>query len=430
MCRRKSNNKGMSLVELIVAVAILAIIVLPLLRAFVVSTETNTKAKRQQRTTQLAQNIMEELEASSLETLAMNFDYPKAPYLLGAQELQELRAITSGGSTTYEKVKRSNDVSIPDYVTNPESFITSSIFKSGDTYKFIGQSDRMYYFALKDVNTSGRKYDALITLDGANTTNDKDLTSIYKMDQNHDAMSIPKKTAKGTFSTIQSMYPSVRQNDITRTITVNIEKSSSTKVSISYAFEFMYNGSKVTYPNAGSLDASSYYDVVFDNAGEPTRELNNIYLFYYPWYSSTDGNRTDKIVINNPDQVTTNLVLAKQEEGQSGLQTLDDSYHADVTLYEPMATGQKQTRLSLRTNLNENIMTGKPTVAAQAAYAVISNGLSQSNAEKLMQVEKLTEQNAKDRLFAVTVDIYEAGSYDAYFRGKQPIISITGGMAN
>ena len=93
-------------------------------------------------------------------------------------------------------------------------------------------------------------------------------------------------------------------------------------------------------------------------------------------------------------------------------------------------TGQKQTRLSLRTNLNENIVTGRAVVGTPATYGVISNGLSQSDADKLMNVEKLTEQKSKDRLFAVTVDIYESGSYEANFSGGRPIISITGGMAN
>lgn len=430
MRRRKGNNKGLSLVELIVTVAILAIIVLPLLRAFMVSSNTNSKAKKQQRTSELAQNIMEEIEASDLETLAMSFNYPQAPYLLGAESLQELRGTVSGGTLTLEKVKGTQDVSIPDYVTNPESMITSSIFKNGDQYKFIGQSSKQYYFALKNVEASGKKYDALIKLDGANATNAKDITSVYKMDQNHDAMSLAKQTPQTVLNTIQSSYPGVKQSDITRTITVDIAKAASTQVTVSYSYEFTANGVKVTYPAAGSIDAASYEDVVFDNSGETERELNNIYLFYYPWYTSTAGNRTDKIVIHNEKAVTAAFTLVKQEDGQTGLQNLEDNYSVDVTLSEPLGVGQSNTNLSIRTNLDENIANGKASIGKQGNYTVISNGMPYTNASALMGVGKLTEQSPSERLFDVTVEIYEAGSYDSNFSGKSAIISITGGMAN
>lgn len=74
--RKLRNNKGISLVELIVTVAILAVIVLPLLRAFVVSANTNAKAKEKLRTTEVAQNIMEGFELESLESVAYQMNYP------------------------------------------------------------------------------------------------------------------------------------------------------------------------------------------------------------------------------------------------------------------------------------------------------------------------------------------------------------------
>ena len=66
----KKNNKGFTLVEVLIAMTILGIVVVPLLQAFVVSARTNAKAKNLLDATMVAENIMEELKASSFNELA------------------------------------------------------------------------------------------------------------------------------------------------------------------------------------------------------------------------------------------------------------------------------------------------------------------------------------------------------------------------
>ena len=53
------DNKGMSLVEMIVAIAILSVAVAPILYAFVYTTNFNAKAKKRQRATNAAMSVME-----------------------------------------------------------------------------------------------------------------------------------------------------------------------------------------------------------------------------------------------------------------------------------------------------------------------------------------------------------------------------------
>ena len=47
MRKLKNDDRGVTLVEIIVSIAILAIIVLPFLNAFVTATKTNVKAKNE-----------------------------------------------------------------------------------------------------------------------------------------------------------------------------------------------------------------------------------------------------------------------------------------------------------------------------------------------------------------------------------------------
>ena len=70
---RKLNNRGMSLIEILVAIIILAVVTGPLLHSFVTAIKLNSKAKEQQRVITAAQSIMEGFKAYTLEELCMQF---------------------------------------------------------------------------------------------------------------------------------------------------------------------------------------------------------------------------------------------------------------------------------------------------------------------------------------------------------------------
>ena len=66
---RKMDDKGFSLIELLIAVCILGIIVVPLLNSFVSSYRMNALSRQTLRATTLAQNEMEIFEKESIEDL-------------------------------------------------------------------------------------------------------------------------------------------------------------------------------------------------------------------------------------------------------------------------------------------------------------------------------------------------------------------------
>ena len=63
----KDNNKGFSLLELLVAVAILAVIVTPFLMAFLTTTSINKTTKEQQRAKFAATNVMEDIRSRNVD---------------------------------------------------------------------------------------------------------------------------------------------------------------------------------------------------------------------------------------------------------------------------------------------------------------------------------------------------------------------------
>lgn len=449
--KRKLNNRGFSLVELIVAVAILAIIVLPLLRAFVVSANTNAKAKEKLRTTELGQNIMEGLAASNLEDVAGMFNYPgednKNLTIISDTSgvaVQELVATTHpDGSITYAPVIKTDSIPDLDHISNKEEYIkavcNTSVWKIGDQYFFEGQDSHEYYFAMQNISSNGKKYDALIHLkttsdtsgtkyDGTNI-NSVDLAKIDLIGNENEAISNFSMTPEQVMSLVQSQYGSgVKQEDVSRTITVTIEETSGgyTRVSTDYAFT-VKKGSETYHIPGDYGDENVFRDVIFSNSDDVTRALNNVYLFFYPWYTSQAGAVTDTIVIDNKSAQDVNVILAKQYNNSVvALDTAELNYRLNVNVKESMPAGATATHTVVRDNFSQNLFTGADLSITQPTWQLNGNTADSSRISR----QGLANKTAGERLFDVTVSIYPSGSYADNFKDAQEISTVTGGMVH
>lgn len=166
--KRQLNNKGFSLVELLIAVAILAIIVIPTMKLFVTSAKFNFKSRKSLRTTTIAQDIMEGLRAYNIDEIKDQFLHPDAtaPSELATPDPDSEESVSTGfmliDKDMVGKVgmaskgdaceKYSNFGDLDNRYTNPVS----------------GEEIGLYYFYLQDIDMQGTgdKYDALIRIDG------------------------------------------------------------------------------------------------------------------------------------------------------------------------------------------------------------------------------------------------------------------------
>ena len=73
----KRDNRGSSLVELIVSIAILTMVLLPILNSFVVAARANAESKRVQAQNVIIQDIMEEMKAKKLEDIITEYNFPE-----------------------------------------------------------------------------------------------------------------------------------------------------------------------------------------------------------------------------------------------------------------------------------------------------------------------------------------------------------------
>ena len=74
MEQKKLDNKGFSLVEVLIAMLIMAVVSVPILSCFVSAAKYNGKAKTNQHITGAAQSIMEGFKANTMESLVKQFN--------------------------------------------------------------------------------------------------------------------------------------------------------------------------------------------------------------------------------------------------------------------------------------------------------------------------------------------------------------------
>lgn len=190
----KKDNKGFSLIELMVAIIILALVVTPLLHSFMTVMRTNAKSRRLLRTTTVAENVMEGLSGLSIETIAQQFhlkdgselesidptaDKPDFPY----DENDFIFKNMAGDDFDYGEIVPKQDLSI----VNPSdptvigalgpysSSVSSNVNSMNKVLHQFKERDlsvgdihnQKYYFYMKNVKEDRQTYDVRITLDAS-----------------------------------------------------------------------------------------------------------------------------------------------------------------------------------------------------------------------------------------------------------------------
>ena len=151
---KKLNNKGFSLVELIVAIAVLAVIVGPLLKAFVYAARINADSRNNLNSNTIATDIAEGIKANSVEYVAGQLGaYDAADFDLFGITLDSIYEADSSWAAT------TPSASLVSHKDTSASPIVPAKYE-------ITTPKELYYFVIDDIEPmAGKFYDARITVD-------------------------------------------------------------------------------------------------------------------------------------------------------------------------------------------------------------------------------------------------------------------------
>lgn len=261
----KDNNKGFSLLELLVAVAILAVIVTPFLFAFLTTTRINKSTKEAQRAKFAATNVMEDIRSRDVDSV------------LAESTLQD------DGTYLYTTTQEADGV---DFTV--EATLDPRITTKNDKEEDEDEATDYNAKALANIYGMSSKYDGFFELD-ATTDNSKieQLAEVLLGNRNKDKL--------------QQVYDSVNR-EIILTITGNESGGTDVKVRSEYKM-----------PSGASINTVSTQDqiVYTDTTGDI--ELRGIYLFYNPLYNGTKKQAKETITVVNEKNIPCTVYLCKQE---------------------------------------------------------------------------------------------------------------------
>lgn len=455
-----NNNAGFSLVELLIAVMILAIIVVPLLHVFVTSARINGKSKQTQRATTVAQDIMEGLKAYDIEELKEQFNQPMDGFYV-----MDFRLIH--GAIAEEPGREQADAA---YRGDPDA-------------------PGVYYFSLEGVQIQGSEYDALIRIDATNYEQGR-----LKTDGNvngHDNafndvnMAAPGSVVKGkdgsytqsvtlnqvaaedvqahfgldaeadgsfTFKTFKD-----RGGTVKRTITLNLTAGTvdadgniCSDADITFSYQCTYGTE--TYVTCGNITKGQWVEMA--GCGSDISS-GNFYLFYYPLYEAAE----DRIIIHNDAHQPFRIYIVKQLDSMTAAMLSDSQLDLAERGYKAAVDIQDTTpdNVKIRTNLGINLVNASflgapatpsgqlPTYEAektdlpnQAKYTLNGAANTHINVFGLsgirLTVPGLSGTGSDDVITEVIYDIqigiYKKGAKAANFPDSQRMVVIEGSKNN
>ncbi len=423
--KRQLNNEGFSLVELLIAIVILSIIVVPLLHSFVTSAKTNAKSRSTMHATAIAEDVMEMFEAHTLEEMS--------------------------------------DI----YTSAAPAGFTNTAVKDDTT--------GIWTYTIRDDSTTSGTYDVVVKIDPTaySAVNSVDRVDISNLAGNLNA--VYSEAADGALEAYSYFGGGLYTADIvqktTRKTEINIDSS---KINVTLATgdtvetEVYLVTASTTYhcdPTVLATGRSADYPqtgadyVIFSNedsvrsraaqandASELGNQLANIIICVQPrvesaHYESARQAIVDRIVINNPDDVETNLLVVEQGVTQDRKDMVQDicgtdyasmrlRYGISLELREAwpgwMPTpGTTQTSAgTLRTNLLDETagLTAYVFENSSMTGAGAGTGLDYELAKQIMSVTNLTPTRVQDRIYDIEVKVY---AQDKIADGT-PIITMTG----
>ena len=433
----RKDNRGMTLVELLITITILGIVAVPLLHGFLTSAQTEVKARKMGQVTNVAQSVLEVVEANGFENVVVNIDDAYDVFKSSTNEDVDAEYYTLGG----------NYNSYGTNVPNAED----------------------YHIGLTDYDYAGQKYDVMIDIEasGYQQLNAEDQMSINtQMDRVFDVISAPEAEKYFVYEWHFGNPWYDPQNYETiyvlpeRKITVDVETENfgwepHVRISVKYQLEDIdweelgYEDAYITSNEPGRPGYPGYPGYPGDRDNDPVEvnysytyrlasgEEPTIYLLYYPNYAKTEGGYVqakDTIEINNEDQIPFDLYIMKQkpnlnpnpgfwEPGLSeyDLRALENQYECDIVQnVRWLQPGQEEPGATIYTNLGKNLADNSDINRLQVNYTIShwwGSGVGTLNAFR-------TETETRQRIYEVTVKVYDASND---FSGE-PLATLTGAI--
>lgn len=434
------DNKGFTLVEVLIAVFVLAIVVVPLLHSFVSSHRINGKSKQYMRATTLAQDEMEIFERERVENL---IDPTKYDYLG-----EDGDPVQPDGNGRYVFVRENIDNNAGANVSKFDVVVTLDPERSTNTSRYYDTNTKQLFY----MNTIASSDSAVHVQSIRSASNLKGYDdTIYEY-------FVANKNTSGVGSTWGT---DEFNKHLARRIKVKIYQENTglnlaTIVKVTYEYVLCETG---IMPSA--YQSYTEESIIFNNSAQSVGEdgklpeLKSVYLFYAPRYKGyttpysisypidgeTNTYKTNEewIVIDNEAELPVDVYIVRQDTFIDGsntqIENVPTNYQPRIEIHEGI-DGEGHTIGHYFTNLNidQPVVSGEDGLGAQIDFSSLKNNAntsqSYSNSEAISTIEPKTlngvgsaQAQEKDRIYTMKVEVYNHGADRSV---ANPVVTMTG----
>lgn len=396
-----TDNKGFSIVELIVAVAILAAVFTPILRSFTMAGVTNAKSQHMQNATSVAERIMEEVKGSSISDLYNEATDSASP------RKDEILFLSGDDATDYlsgtEYTEDSADYTKPPYVIK-YSNITAT---QGETFDI-------------QVKIDATAYSDSAASDASNI-NGAALPQLYDIQDSKDHVVLSWEMSKYDSSAINNLAEENAKSDTEKDTIKTLINGGTIKP---------IKTTKITFTNSGTNAVDVTCDVTYESgsASYPKKLVYNVYSGHldnlavneksnggphaYLFYVMSAFNNTEYIpheIINVVDNSTSgvhNVYLMLQNDNERHLNDLKYSNSGKTAEIE---LKYNDVQLAGRNDIPSYTLSRSHWDKADLNdLGIVTNSSFYTNLTgNNIEQGKLFDIKKKNRLYEVTVDVYK-----------------------
>lgn len=436
--RKKLNNKGMSLVEILVAIVLLSVALMPLMHSFLQVTHFSMKGRELQQTTAVAQTVMENFKAYDIKGIAKKFDDNN--FLTGDYASECLYQRNNNYSKfTVDKIKVDNSY-------YGAQVLVSEVTEAKETVlDFMDMNDKL---------------DAVFVADTSLTTDSKTLAQFEESAFEEIFQGILAQVAIDTQNagervdlSVDDVYDEFYVNGganngkmiVDRTIYITTEGtdgSNNEKVTVKYEYKFKpYNNepfktniSTGTVSTVWTAQTKSAEFVIYTNADSHANNarLERVYFFYYPGYEQAGYTDwpcdSDKIVITNGSgtkDIPVYMVKMKNTYGDSSIGYAENTYKPTIVI-------SNGGRVKLSSNLKENL--GQPSAApAWSESANLVDNYGRLIEDVSTKTFDLVQTKEEVLMYNITINVFKNANFDTNMEpaaGSEKVLTLDGSKLN
>ncbi|MEA4966115.1 MAG: type II secretion system protein [Oscillospiraceae bacterium] len=416
---KKMGNGGFTLVELLVAVLILAIITAPLIHAFVTSSRTFVKSRDIGEATQAAENLAETVEATPVGSLAALIAGGKFSTGTVDSLMAEDYVYRKDASGNY---LRSADGTLIEATGSPTAHTDTEVNAS------------RYTLALSDVTEGSSTFHAEVELD-AKPYAEENLTKITEYtamdavfsqpsgsDENPDFLASNAFLNEAVALSGQTLAADYFDHAMKRSITIQVTQDGGEYIATAaYVYSCLYAYTATTVGDDGVVKTENRTttlsaDYSYEFYRRDTAPVS-LYVFFFPNYNTALAQDDDITILNQNDLTFLMFLIKQKAETWSGdmadvtLNTYETAYSAVVSLKESVKSSRPHA--SVYSNISRNVseINTNPDVRLPVTFRVFY-GNTWYLPDSLL--EDLVGQEEENRLYQVTITLYDEDGYEVY----------------